>query len=185
MGDSMFAENTPIAIAASFAIVAFLVWRIKPDSFRRIPWQAFGIASAIFWGIFAALLISLTWNFYYMYLVPDWYIYAAPIGAVVLYSNISIFIRWASIRLPGNPTLWFCLFGGLEALPEHAIGIYRFDILDIPMLAGSSEMSLFIFAFFEYVIYWGIVLGLTLGTDRVLRNIKGSISSRPIHRASA
>lgn len=178
----MFAENTPIAMAASFATAAFLVWRIKPDSFRRIPWQAFGIASAIFWGIFAAILISLTWNFYYMHFVPDWYRYAAPVGAIVLYSMFSIFIRWASLRLPGNPTLWFCFLGGLEALPEHAVGIYRFDILDIPMLAGSSESSLFLFAFFEYVFYWGVVLVLTLGTDWALRNLKGSLSSWRIHQ---
>lgn len=172
MDNLLFVENTPIAIAASFLILVLLIWRIKPETFRRISWQAFAIASAIFWGILAAILISLTWNFYYEYFVPDWYRYAAPIGAVVLYSIFGLVIRWAAIHLPGNPTLWFCLLGGLESIPEHAVGIYRYDILEIPMLAGSSALSIFIFAFFEYVIYWGVVLILAFVVDQVIKRFK-------------
>ena len=176
MDNSLFVENTPIAFIASFIILVFLLWRIKPDSFHQISWHSFAIASAIFWGILATALISLTWSFYYKYFVPDWYQFIGPIGAVILYAILGLVFRWAAIHLPGNPTLWFCILGGLESIPEHAVGIYRFNILEIPMLAGSSAISIFIFAFFEYVIYWGIVLILAVGVDRVIKSIKKSWS---------
>jgi hypothetical protein len=179
MANSPFLENTPVAIAASLAIVGLLTWRLKPSAFRAMSWQSFGISASLFWGIFAAVIISFAWNFYYQHFVPDWYRFAAPIGALTLYSLLGLFFRWGSVRLPGNPTLWFCILGGLESVPEHAVGIYRFDILEVPVLAGSSAASIFIFAFFEYVFYWGVVLALAIGVDRLLQFAGRKSSKEP------
>lgn len=169
MSDQVVVENTPFAIAAALLVVGLLVWRLKPSGFHSLSWQSVGLAAALFWGALAALMIAYAWSFYYRLFVPPWYRFAAPLGALGLYAALGIFFRWAALRLPGNPVVWFCLLGGLESIPEHAIGIYRFEILALPILQGSSAASIFIFAFFEYMFYWGLVLGLAVGVDRLLR----------------
>ena len=68
--------------------------------------------------------------------------------------------------------LWFCALGGLEAIPEHLVGIYRLDILEIYLLHGSMADDILIFAYFEYVVYWSIVLILALIIDRLIRVIQ-------------
>lgn len=169
MENSLFAENTPWAIAISLATTGLLVWRLKAAGFRALSWQALGIAAGVFWGALAWLLIAFSWDFYYQFFAPAWYRWGAPLEAVFLYAALGLFLRWAAGKLPGNPVLWFCLLGGLESIPEHAIGIFRFGILEIPALQGSSPGSIFLFAFFEYTVYWGIVLGLAAVLDRWLR----------------
>ena len=167
MLQDLIACNTPMAIA--LALVATLsAWRVKPKHFRALSWPSIGIASTLFWGVFSALLIPFAWSFYYRFFVPSWYLYAAPAGAIALYSALGLLMRWAALRLPGNPNVVFCLLGGLESIPEHAIGIYGFDILQVPVLRGSTAASIFLFAYFEYVVYWGAVLWLAIVVDRWL-----------------
>lgn len=70
-------------------------------------------------------------------------------------------VWWAARRLPGNPVVAFCLFGGLEALAEHLVAIYGLDILErVPLLQGSDPLAVLAFSVPEYVAYWGVVLGL-------------------------
>lgn len=172
MFDRLIAENTPLAVGAALVIVGLLIWRLKPSGFRSLPWQTIGIASALFWGLLAALLISYAWSFYYSLFAPAWYRFAAPLGAIVIYAALGITFKWAALHLPGNPVIWFCLLGGLESIPEHAIAIYRYDILKIPLLQNSSAAAIFIFAFFEYIVYWGMALALAVGLDRLLHVLR-------------
>jgi hypothetical protein len=85
----------------------------------------------------------------------------------VVYPLAALLFRWIALRLPGNPVLWFCLLGGLESIAEHAVAIYRLNILRIPILRGSTAAAIFLFAFFEYVVYWGAALWLSLLVDRL------------------
>lgn len=163
-------ENTPIAILAALILVGFLAWQVKPLTFRSLRWQSIGIASALFWSLLAVLLLTWAWDFYYELFVPSWYRLAAPLGAILLYSFLGLGMRWAALKLPGNPVVTFCLLGGLASIPEHAVGIYRFDILQIPILQGSTPGAIFLFAFFEYIVFWGITLSLAIGVDRLFRN---------------
>jgi hypothetical protein len=174
MSEQLFLENTPIAIILAFVLVGLLVWRLKPSNFSSTSWQSIGVAGGLFWGILAAVMVSVAWESYYSEFVPSWYRFAAPTGAVLLYSMLGIALRWVAIRLPGNPVAWFCLLGGLESVPEHAVGIYRFHILELPILQGSSAVSIFIFAYFEYVIYWSIALVMAVGVDRLRRALRRS-----------
>jgi hypothetical protein len=173
------AENAPIAVVAALALVGVLVWRLRSLGFRALRSQSIGIASGLFWGVLAAVLVSLAWGFYYSRFMPSWYRYAAPLGAVALYSALGLAIRWIALRLPGNPVIAFCLVGGLESIPEHAVGIYRFDILKIPVLQGSTAASIFTFAYFEYVVYWGATLTLAVGVDRLLARLEAGGARAP------
>jgi hypothetical protein len=57
----------------------------------------------------------------------------------------------------------FCLLGGVESVLEHLVGIYGLGILDkVPLLRGVSSASALVFAFFEYIFYWGVVLGIAV-----------------------
>jgi hypothetical protein len=169
------AENTPIAIALALLTLALLAWRLKPSAFRSLPSTSIAVASALFWGVFAAILYSVFWDSYYSIFATPANRLFAPIAAAGLYSLIALLLRWLALRLPGNPVLTFPLLGGLESIPEHAIAINRFGILQIPILRGSTPISIFIFAFFEYVVYWGLVLLLA----GLLRRL---FHARPIYR---
>lgn len=167
MAYTLVLESTPYAVAAALLVVFLLWWRLKPAAFRSLTWQSLALASGLFWGMLAAGLIFYAWEFYYQHFVPDWYRFAAPLGALGLYALIGLGLRWLALRLPGNPAVNFCLLGGLEALPEHLVAIYRFDILHIPILRGSRPGAILLFAWFEYVVYWGLALLLAVILDRM------------------
>jgi drug/metabolite transporter superfamily protein YnfA len=118
MNDSNFLENIPIAIAASALSIGFLLWRVKTRGYRSISWPTLGVATAMFGGVFAAILVSLAWQAWSDYLVPDRYRYAALVGTIALCSQLALqalLARWISPGFPGNPMLRFCLWGGLES----------------------------------------------------------------------
>src|SRR5574337_834716 len=163
MPQDLLVKNTPIAIVLALAGVGLLAWRLKPSTFRALDWQSVGIAGAVFWGLLAAVLVAAVWESYYAFFRPEWARVVTPLAAIVIYFFVALVLRWAAQRLPGNPAVWFALLGGLESVPEHAIGIYRMGILDIPLLRGTTAPAIFIFAYFEYVVYWSIVLALAVG----------------------
>ncbi len=131
---------------------------------KHIPRVRFGplklalvAAAALFWGIFATILRWSFWESYYRYFAPDWTLWAAPLAAL-FYAAVALVLAWLAARLPGNPGLNFCLLGGLESVPEHLWGIYGAGILRVPILQGINPSLLLVFAFFEYVLYWSVVL---------------------------
>ncbi len=159
--------TTPIFFVLAIILVGLLVWRVKPAQFRMLSWQAFGGGSAVFWGVFAGVMMLLAWDSYYRYYAPAWDRIAGPLAAILLYFLLGLMLRWAALKLPGNPIVTFCLLGGLESVPEHALAIYRFHILQIPMLQDATAASIFIFAFFEYVVYWSIALCVAITINRI------------------
>ena len=163
----LIVQNTPIFFVLALILVGLLAWRYKPAQFRLLSWQAVGVGSALFWSVFAGILMWLAWATYYRYYAPSWDRIIGPLAAFVLYFLLGLVLRWAALHLPGNPILTFCLLGGLEALPEHAVAIYRFHILQIPLLQGSTAASIFIFAFFEYVVYWSLALCVVIMLNRI------------------
>ena len=51
------------------------------------------------------------------------------------------------------------------------------DIMSIPLLADVTPLSILVFAFFEYIVIWGIVLGFAALLERgwrALRRANGS-----------
>jgi hypothetical protein len=186
MLQQMMTKNTPIALALAIIMLGLLAWRFKPTQFRLLSWQAVGIGSALFWSVFAGVMIWYAWDYYYRYYAPSWDRIVAPLSAIVFYFLLGLLFRWAALRLPGNSTVTFCLLGGLESVPEHAIAIYRFHILQIPFLQGTTAVAIFIFAFFEYIIFWSLALCLAIVVDRLLSHIRKRTAQirEPPHDAS-
>jgi hypothetical protein len=151
--------NTGFWALGAAVLVSFFVLRIDRDELRRLPWFLIPATSAALWGGFAVVLHLIYWDEYYSHFVPPAMRWLAPMAAV-FYFVIAVLLRWLALRLPGNPLANFCLLGGLESVPEHVLGIYKFKILEIPMLQDITALQIFLFAFFEYIVYWSIALGV-------------------------
>lgn len=148
--------------------VLLLVLCLKPARFRQLTWTLTG-TSAVLWGVFATVCLWGFWDLYYRYFYPGWMRWLAPLDAL-LYGAIGLALWWLALRLPGNPVMNFCLLGGVESVLEHLLGIYGLRVLDkVPILQGVNPVSALVFAFFEYVFYWGIVLGIAGLLGRVWR----------------
>ncbi len=163
----LFLENTPAFILFAILIVIFLFWRIKPVEFRKIPWSHFCIAAALFWGSLTLIFVLIGWDLYYSHFTPHYFRYLAPLASIFIYPLWSLAFRWIAFRLPANPIVSFCILGGLQSFYEHAVAIYRLNLLEVPLLEGTTPVAIFIFAFFEYVVYWGIVVLITLVVGRI------------------
>jgi hypothetical protein len=175
MPQHLITQNTPTFIILALILITLLAWRFKPTRFRLLRWQAIGIGSALFWSVFAGVIVWYAWDYYYSYYAPSWDRIVAPIGAFFLYFFLGLLFRWIALRLPGNPTITFCLLGGIESIPEHIIAIYRFHILQIPFLQDTTAAALFIFAIFEYITYWSLALCLAIAIDRFLIHMRKRI----------
>ncbi|HOG45476.1 MAG TPA: hypothetical protein PLJ35_12925 [Anaerolineae bacterium] len=143
-------------------LVLWLARRIGPARFRSLHWPT-ALAAAIFWLSYELLLYALTWDFFYAKLLPSagGRSLVRALLELAPYPAVGLLLWWLASRLPGNPTVTFCLLGGLESLPEHLWGIYRLGMLDkVPYFQGVSPASMLAFAVFEYILYWGSVLSL-------------------------
>jgi hypothetical protein len=150
------------ALVAAFIDIGFvllLALCMKPARFRQLSWALTG-TSAVLWGILAIACLRGFWDLYYRYFYPGWMRWLAPLDAL-LYGAIALALWWLALRLPGNPVVNFALLGGLESVLEHLLGIYGLGILDkVPILQGVRPTSALVFAFFEYIFYWSVVLGI-------------------------
>ena len=167
------ADSILVVVVFAIALMSLLLWRIKPSRFRALRWQSFSLASGIFWGVFAVVLYQVYWDSYYRYFALPYGRWLSPLAGL-FYVLVGLGLRWLAVRIPGNPILNFCLLGALESIPEHMIGIYRFHILEIPILRDVSAGEIFVFAVFEYAIYWGIVLALAILIERFFEKMKSA-----------
>jgi hypothetical protein len=151
-------ENTPLFTVLALLVTGFCLWRIRSGRFRQIRRLHFVLAAALFWGVLASLLILSAWERYYGHFAPPYYRFAAPLAALLVYPLWALLLRWLAARLPGNPAASFCLLGGMQGVIEHYIAITRLNILQAPMLQDSPPQAVLGFAFFEYIVYWGLVL---------------------------
>jgi len=157
--DPILIIRIPIAILLATILLRAVARWVPADLFRQMPWYFLAAAASLFWGVLATLLVLTAWESYYRYFVPQWSRWLAPLAAVT-YFFISSGLRWLSLRLGGSSSSIFVLLGGLESIPEHAWAIYGAGIMEIPMFRGTSPSAIFLFAFFEYLIFWSLVLFL-------------------------
>ncbi len=165
LSSDIFWVEAGIVAVIDLALLLLLWWRIKPAQFRRLKWDLVA-ASGLGWGIFAVALLQIFWDWYYVYLFPESARWLAPIFALI-YAAIGLAMWWLSCHLPGNPVLAFCLLAGLESVLEHLWGIYGVGILDkVPLLEDVAPLPVLVFAFFEYILYWGVVLAFAAMLSR-------------------
>ena len=142
--------------AVGIALLIPLAFLFRAPQFQRAAW-ALTVASALLWGVLAAVAMLFFWEFYYRYIYPGWGRWLAPLD-LLLYAAIGLGMWWLASRIPGSLVVWFALLGGLEGVAEHLIGIYTLHILEkVPWLQGMPVLPVTVFSFFEYILYWTLV----------------------------
>ncbi len=149
-------------------IVYWLFRHVPRTRFHALKWPLVA-ASGIFWGLFCVILLWVFWESYYQSFEPDWARWAAPVGGIE-YALAGLLFWWLAHKLPGPSVITFIVLGMLESIPEHALGIYVFKILELPILKGETPLSIFSFALFEYGLYWSAVVGVALLLDWIWRH---------------
>ena len=165
--DTFWSSALFVAII-DLVLVSLLVWRISPSHFRELQWAIVGSA-ATFWTLLSAGVLWGTWDTYYRYFFPEVTRWLPPLLGL-LCAAIGFVLYQLAVRLPGNPVITLMLLAGVESLLEHLWGIYGLGILDkVPMLQNASAESVLVFAFFEYILYWSVILGIASLADAAWR----------------
>ena len=146
-------------LACALSIPLILLGPLDPLSYSSFELIA---AAGLFWAILSMLAFRYFWDIYYQYIYPDW---LRRLGGVnfVLYGVIA-WGMWLIIRETENSVVLLFLFlGGLEGVLEHIFGIYALDVVNkVPWLNGLKTFPILLFSFVEYIVYWCIVLWISL-----------------------
>jgi hypothetical protein len=153
----LFWRSTLLFVPLDAALLALLVWRIKPAHFRRLKWPL-AIVAAAFWSALWTAVLAGAWDWFYSYVFPDWVRQYAPLVGLA-YGAVALGMGWLAGRLPGNPVIAYCLLGGLEGLLTHVWAVVVGGIMiSPPFLQGVEPVAVLVFAFFEVALYWSVIL---------------------------
>jgi hypothetical protein len=124
----------------------------RPAGLRSISKKVVTAASGPSWRNFAGLLVAVARDSSLRHVIPGRYRYAAPVSAVLRDSPFGFLVHWAASRMPGNPVLWLCVPRGVESIPEHAVGIYQFEILWIHSSPACTPRRCFLSVLGDHVL---------------------------------
>ena len=167
-----FWTSAALFAAIDVAFILVLTWRVKPPRFRELKWLLVGTA-AFLWSAFSLVLVEEFWDSYYQHFYPGWFRSGGIYFLVpLLYGLFALAFHWLALRLPGNPIVAFSLLGGAESVLEHIWGVFGFRILDVPALQEASPISILVFSFPEYILYWCVVISLAVLLQTGWRMVK-------------
>ena len=140
--------------------VPVLVWRVKPELFRRVKWVLAMIAGLV-WSEIWRWAIGNFWNTVYIYVFPAWGKHFIPIVFGLFNALIALGLWTLALRFKINPVAGYCFVGGLWGALTHMWAVYRGVVSKPPMLQGASLVAAVVIAFFEYMFYWCVILTLS------------------------
>ncbi len=156
---------------------SFLILRrINAPLFRDFKWMLV-LVTGIFWGLMWTVMAVYLWDPVYQYVFPEWSRWFIPPIYALLFAFISLFFWWIALRWRGNPVLTFLLLGGLWGSLTHTWAIYRGILDKPPMLQGAAPLPVIVFPFFEFVLYWCMILALTSFAFHKLHTLRTSITA--------
>jgi hypothetical protein len=157
-------RGTLIAALIDAVYVLLLVWRVSEDSFRRLKWPLVIVAAVVWFGIWS-WAIGNFWETVYSYVFPAWGQTWVPWIAFIVASTIAFGIWTLTIRLKWNLVLTYCLLGAVLGSLTHLWAVHLGILTKPPMLQGASPLAAVVFAFFEYLFYWCVILTLAKTMD--------------------
>lgn len=108
-------------------------------------------------------LVLGDWQFLepvYSYVFPAWAQTWVPWIAFVVAGLVALGLWQLAIRARGKMVITYCLMGGLLGSLTHLWAVYRGIVTGPPMLQGASPLAAVVIAFFEYLVYWCVILVL-------------------------
>lgn len=159
-------RGTLIFAPADLIFVLALAHFVTAERFREIR-RLLPATSAVFWFlIWLVVAATVFWEPVYSYVFPAWARWLLPPAQALLFAALAALSVWAALRLPGRPVVTFCLLGGLWGSVSHVWAVYRGIMSKPPMLQGASPVAAVIFAFFEFTLYFCVIVVITLAVRR-------------------
>jgi hypothetical protein len=153
--------GTLIFAVMDAAFVSVLAWRINRATFRRFRW-ALSLTSLLFWSALWTWGLATFWDSIYRYVFPAWAHWLIPPVFGLLYAGISLLLRWLALRWRGNAVVNFCLLGGVWGLLTHVYAVSIGIVSKPPPLQGAAPAAAVIFAVFEFMFYWCVILSVAV-----------------------
>ncbi len=161
-----------LALVDGFLVVS-LYRRISLAKFSQLA-IPLTFTTFIFWSALWTIVLWLAWDWFYGFLFPSWVRLAAPALGLV-YAPIGLLI-WALSRKMGSPVAIFCLFGGLEGIISHTWAIFGLNLIQkIPLMGSATAVPVLVFAFFEKILYWSLILGISARINQRVRNFRKAV----------
>jgi hypothetical protein len=159
----LFRLATLVTATLDIGLVLLLVWRVEPARFRRLKWPL-AVVAFIFWGsVWTYAMWGDWWGLAYRYIFPEWMRWVGPLVYAVLSSGVCLGGWWLAQRIPWNAVVNYCVLGGLVSLAGHSWAIYGRGMFEkVPILQGVSPASALTFGVFEFIVYWSVILAITV-----------------------
>jgi len=129
------------------------------SSSRCSPGWLAGVALIVWMAIWFSVIAGF-WVSVYRYVFPGWARWVVPFAIPVLDAGVALLLWRLAQFLPGRSAAWFCLFCGVWGSLTHVWAVSRGITEKPPMLQGASPIAAIVFAFFEYLLYFNVILAL-------------------------
>ena len=140
--------------------VPVLVWRVKPESFRRVKW-VLAVTAGLVWFAIWRWAIRNFWETVYIHVFPAWGEGFIPIVFGLFNALIALGLWALALRFKIHPVVGYCFVGGVWGALTHIWAVCRGIVDKPPMLLGASSVAAVVIAFFEYIFYWCVILTLS------------------------
>jgi hypothetical protein len=137
--------------------VPILIWQIKPAMFWRMRYELI-VVTAVFWTCLWFWVIGSFWEAVYQHFFPQWSRWLIPFYQAGLTTLVAILALWLSARAPMHPILNYCLTGGLWGIVTHLWAVHLGIVEKPALLRGASPGAAVIIAFFEFILYWCVII---------------------------
>jgi hypothetical protein len=135
---------------------------VAPQRFRAIRHLLPVTAGAFWFLLWLGLAAVVFWHAVYAYVFPTWSRWLLPPAQALLTGAVAALAVWVAERFARYRVIPFCLVGGLWGSLSHVWAVYRGVMSKPPMLRGASPVAAVIFAFFEFTLYFGVVVVIAL-----------------------
>jgi len=141
------------------AVLVFLALRlVSREQFWHIRRLLVAAGGIFFLGVWISVLLW-AWEWFYSYIFLPWGRYILPLLFGTGYTLVAFAMVWLSLRLPFHPAVSWTILGGVEGLLSHLYAIYILGAASKPpIMQGTNQFSVLIFAVFEKAFYWSLIL---------------------------
>lgn len=144
--------------------IPLLAWRVREEAFRSMKWSLVIAAAWVWFGIWS-WAIGNFWESVYSYVFPAWARTWVPWIAFSAAGAVALGLWALATRNPVSSIMSFCLMGGTLGSLTHIWAVQRGIVSKPPLLQGASPLAAVVFAFFEYMFYWCVILTLARAMD--------------------
>ncbi len=164
MTTGLFWYGTVVAVMIDAGLILLVRRLVTPERFRQMKWPLTLAAGLFFFALWTTVL-GWGWDWFYSYIFPPWGRRYLPLFFGVGYAVWGVGMWWLAQKMRGRSAVWWCLLGGLEGLLSHIWAIWGLGAAsNPPVIRGASPWAVLIFAIFEKMCYWSVILLVTTGS---------------------